>query len=654
MKKKSVLALIAFSMLGTWSAQAREIGVDEAMQVARSFASSHGVRMSASPLRLVNQANTATGVAYYVFAPEKGPGYTIVSGNDVAEPVIGYSEAGIFDQSRMPDGMRFMLDYYRQEIENAVANGYIPDETPRQSTSKRNIAPLCPTLWDQDAPYWNLCPTKSGMRTYTGCVATAMAQAVYVFKYPEKSKGTAVWNNSTVSFNRTYQWDNMLLDYSSGYTTAQGNAVAELMVDLGKSVDMDYGNAYDGGSGAMTDMVPAALVNNFSYDKACAYSQADNWSITDWNDIMYYQLEQGWPVIYGGFGTGYNGGHQFMCDGYRESDYFHINWGWGGMSDGYFKLSALKPGTQGAGGNTSDFSTGCDAVYFVRPPMEGSEMQTQISCRGNFVMGTSTSSGTTFRVTNGKIWTTTCNAFINLGGFTFRAEMGVRLINADDPSKAYTVASTSGLVNFSKWSYKLASFQVKLGNLPDGTYYVFPVSKAEGKDYWERVKCPRDKQQYVQLIVTGGNVVSTTPTTPLYIPVNTLYMAAADSVEINKTMYMNPIVIPNNGNNPALRFKSSNPAIATVDSITGLVKGMGLGNCEIMATTTDGSLITAKTALKVIEDTGVGSIADAGEDVPVNVYSITGVLVARGMKVSEINNLQPGIYIAGGRKYIVR
>lgn len=653
MKRLSLLALAAI-LLGVLNTQAREIGLDEALQTAKSFATTQGARMSAAPLKLVSQASTATGVAYYVFAPESGSGYTIVSGNDVAEPILGFSENGKFDLNNMPENMRFMLDYYRSEIEHAVATGYTPNPTPaKRSMNMVNIEPLCKTTWDQEAPYWNLCPTKSGSRCYTGCVATAMAQAAYVYKYPAQSKGSAVWNNTTVTFNRTYDWDNMLLSYSGSYTSAQGTAVAELMVDMGKSVDMDYGNYWDGGSGANTDMVPGALVNNFSYDKACAYSQASDWSIEAWNELMYYQLMNGWPVIYGGFGTGYNGGHQFMCDGYRVGDYFHINWGWSGMSDGYFKLTALRPGSQGAGGNTSDFSTGCDAVYFFRPPVEGSEMQTEVTCRGNFTMSASTSNGTTFRVTNGKIWTQTCNGFINVGGFSFTATMGVRLINVDDPSKAYTVSSGTQ-TTFNKWSNILSTFTVKLNDIPDGTYYCFPVSKASTKDYWERCPTPRDRQAYCQLSINGGDVISMTPTSPLYNPVTNLYMASLDSVKKNDILHLNPVVIPSNATNTALRFRSTNPNIAKVDSITGVVVGVEPGTCEIYATTTDGSMITVKTTMIVKDNGAVGEITDMDANAEVDVYTITGILVRRAMPLTEIQNLPSGIYIAGGKKYYVR
>lgn len=46
------------------------------------------------------------------------------------------------------------------------------------------------------------------------------------------------------------------------------------------------------------------------------------------------ELESNRPVIYSGNNS--EGGHAFICDGYKEDEAFHINWGWGGISNGYF------------------------------------------------------------------------------------------------------------------------------------------------------------------------------------------------------------------------------------------------------------------------------------------------------------------------------
>ena len=63
-----------------------------------------------------------------------------------------------------------------------------------------------------------------------------------------------------------------------------------------------------------------------------------------------------------------------MCDGYDTGDYFHINWGWGGMSNGYFLITALNPTVQGTGGSSSGYNIGQDMLIGLRRPVEGSEI----------------------------------------------------------------------------------------------------------------------------------------------------------------------------------------------------------------------------------------------------------------------------------------
>ena len=57
--------------------------------------------------------------------------------------------------------------------------------------------------------------------------------------------------------------------------------------------------------------------------------------------MIYKELTCSRPVIYLGFSG--KGGHAFICDGCDGEGFYHINWGWGGQCDGFFKLSELTP-----------------------------------------------------------------------------------------------------------------------------------------------------------------------------------------------------------------------------------------------------------------------------------------------------------------------
>ena len=80
----------------------------------------------------------------------------------------------------------------------------------------------------------------------TGCVATAMAMILKYHEYPVKGKSTHSYRTSSgivCSFdygNTIFDWDDMLPQYEGNYTTAQANAVAQLMSACGIAVDMEY------------------------------------------------------------------------------------------------------------------------------------------------------------------------------------------------------------------------------------------------------------------------------------------------------------------------------------------------------------------------------------------------------------------------------
>ncbi|MDE6402800.1 MAG: C10 family peptidase, partial [Muribaculaceae bacterium] len=210
--------------------------------------------------------------------------------------------------------------------------------------------------------------------TYTGCVATSMAQVMHYWQYPEKGTGTVTYTAETLqkklSLNfsqKKFDWDNMLPTYIEGqYNQVQADAVAYLMKACGYAVHMEYGID---SSGALAMDVRNAMYKYFNYDGNMKYTLRCLYSTDEWYEMMYTNLKDVGPVIYGG-GSMLGGGHSFVCDGYdKETNMFHFNWGWTGMSNGYFSLDALNPEALGTGGGTGGgYNFTQDAVFGIQPP----------------------------------------------------------------------------------------------------------------------------------------------------------------------------------------------------------------------------------------------------------------------------------------------
>ena len=382
MLRRAVLLMVLFAM-SSFSVYADEVTAADALQKAQAFANSHFARKGGAPKSKPASQIKALGQVsgLYVFGMSDAGGFVIVSNDDRTTPILGYSDSGTIDPNNMPDNMRAWLQGYAEEIAWLRANGTNEaTQTNRTNRAARaEVSPLMDTKWNQDSPYNDLCPVydANGSRSATGCVATAYAQVMYYTETTHRNTTTTTTAEIPGYTTKTKKiempaipegtiinWSNMVTDYSVTTTEEQDNAVANLMLLCGCAVQMNYN--YE--SGAYTKDVATALKTYFGYAATTQYVSRSCYTYANWIDLIYNELSQGRPVVYSGQST--DRGHEFVCDGYQyvEGDLFHINWGWGGSSDGYFVLSVLNPDEQGIGGSPSSsaFTIGQEAVIGIQ------------------------------------------------------------------------------------------------------------------------------------------------------------------------------------------------------------------------------------------------------------------------------------------------
>lgn len=414
MKKTFLLVLLVSLAVGLFAA---ERTVEDAAAIAAQFTNNQpslrqaGVApRTAATMQLAHKCMkiNSTEPAYYVFNQGNDAGFIIVSGDDRTEDVLVYAEQGSFNPEKVNPNFRFWLNRLQEQVSAANDDNAVDKVTPRKAVNVTAIGPLLKNdkgqeiTWDQEDPYWNQCPMnlwRTSTHCLTGCVATAMAQIMYKWRYPEKGTGShsytwdccktmdeETWEclnprSQTLSqdFSTvTFDWDNMLPSYyGKSATTAQKNAVATLMYCCGIAAEMQYGDATVGGSGAFTDMMGDGITKYFGYkaDKFITTYTIDEYGESAFEPAEYgvttakieqyfnADLEAGRPIIMGGEDT--DGGHEFVCDGRNTNGYFHINWGWEGDGNCYCKLSALKPS-----GYSYNFSTNIDAMIGVEPDQQ--------------------------------------------------------------------------------------------------------------------------------------------------------------------------------------------------------------------------------------------------------------------------------------------
>lgn len=294
-------------------------------------------------------------------------GFVIVSANDNAFPIIGYSFDEDILSNQLPESLQEYLNLVSNQIIQATSQKqsdynniwYKIENEPltKTSYSENAVAPLLNLYWDQGVPYNNYCPPNShgpGGHCVTGCVATAMAQAMKYWNYPEHGKGfkTFIWSDiDTIDYENTYyRWSQMTPSANS----QSGDAIAELMYHCGVSVNMNYG---PDGSSSYTEWVPDAMKDYFRYHPSIRFKQRSKFTDYDWDILIRDELNFRRVVIYSGSGTG---GHAFVCDGYQDTCFYHFNWGWSGYANGYYYYNDLTPGS-------NDFSYGQGAVVRIMP-----------------------------------------------------------------------------------------------------------------------------------------------------------------------------------------------------------------------------------------------------------------------------------------------
>ncbi len=365
-----LLLLVISSVFG------KSVTPEQATQVAKNFYYERLSHDQAVPYEKIGILNSSTvldnnQVIYYVFnmVPK---GFVLVSGEDNIVPVIGYSFEGYFGTEEQPvqlkDWMKNVGDQVRYHAERqSEATAAIRSDWDRLSSTdpgvlrslkgSKSIDPLLSSTWNQGTLYNELCPQDAagpGGRVWAGCVATAMAQVMFYYRFPATGVGQHGFNSNygylSANFgNTTYKWDEMLLSIQTSNL-----AVATLIYHCGVAVDMGYSPS---GSGAYSWDAADALINYFKYSPQTRVEEKDNYSDAAWAALLKDQLDNKMPMYYHGFGSG---GHAFNVDGYQDNDYFHFNWGWSGSYNGYFFLTNLNPG-----GN--DFTYGQGAIVDMYP-----------------------------------------------------------------------------------------------------------------------------------------------------------------------------------------------------------------------------------------------------------------------------------------------
>ena len=362
---------------------AAPVDPEKALEIANDFWASKVSLKKSMQFKLVpaegalkassRTASSKENDAYYVFTEAQSNGFVIVSGDDRLNPIVGYSTSAV--SGEMPPALTAWLGEYSEYV-NDVRAGKVVTVQRNARQASAAIEPMLVTAWDQDKPYNNMCPIlENGKRGYTGCGNTATAQVMRFHKWPASPIADVEWESNITGEtefcelkSHVYDWDNMLYNYKSEYSEAQGNAVALLMADLGKATQSQY---MPGMTGNISPDIAYALVHVFNYSPELFIAERNNYTYEEYIALIRENLSNRQPIVYCGYGQDFNGGHGFVCDGIDENDLLHIDWGWNGIFNGYFDMAIMEPEGNGIGGFSDRYNLSQHAIVNIKPRAEG-------------------------------------------------------------------------------------------------------------------------------------------------------------------------------------------------------------------------------------------------------------------------------------------
>ncbi|MBR5684635.1 MAG: C10 family peptidase [Muribaculaceae bacterium] len=504
MKKFFTLLFVLCLAMASSTAWAESVSESQARSIAEGFMSSHA--MPSATLKMATRAPrmgtpSSDKAAYYVFNNERG-GYVIVAGDDRAPAVLGYSDKDCFDPQNVPDALQELLEGYTAQME-ALDRGAQP-VTMRSSGSA--IRPLVTAQWSQNAPYNTLLPLlpNGSTQAVAGCVATAMAQVLYYWKQPAQVT-TAIPAYTSTNYSIympelepvDFNWDAMQDTYLNNDTESEAAlAAARLTLYCAQSVQMNF---LYGSSGAKASDIPTALSTYFDFKASSHCEYRENYTTQGWADYIYNELAEGRPVIYSGSKA--SSGHAFICDGYNGEGMFHINWGWNGMSNGYYLLNVLNPDQQGTGAANEAYGYiyGQYIVAGIEPGEDYSEFAlTAGDVALNGAVTTRASSTEYFKAT-------VTGRFYNYTGQEMGVSFGWGLY--DGETLLSTLDSSNGILP-SGYCFSTVNKELSFGrNITSGTYRIVPIYSMMYFTNWH--PCKGADVNYIEVTIDGNTCTVT-------------------------------------------------------------------------------------------------------------------------------------------------
>jgi len=509
-----VLSTLLLLLCLGYASFGKKIDESTAKTIGSNFLISKGINGVQSPsdlTRVYAATSTVTGnliTDYYVFNINNHNGFIMVSGDDLIEPILAYSNEASFNFDAISPEAKLWIEGYQNQIayvigHNLPAQAGVADQWNELKTPFNNIgartttvSPLLATTWDQ-APYYNIfCPGTGSNKSVTGCVATAMAQVMKFWNWPTVGTGAHSYTTSTMSYSMSADFGNTVYNWAGmpNSLTSNNAAVGTLMLHAGISVNMNYTSTESGAfvisleSPYSANCAEFALKTYFHYKPTLQgiprFGEPSGTpgpiAQATWISMIEAELNAGRPVIYSGSSTT-AGGHCWVCDGYNSSNQMHFNWGWSGTGpDGYYSVNAIAPPVLGIGGGGGNFNNDQCIIIGIQPD------SFPASSTGNLKMLAHLDCPTNSQMTYNSSFTVTAKV-LNTGSTTYSGDFCVQLFDKNNNMMGTVQTITGQTITAGDSTASLTFSSTGMLQMIPGLYGLMLMYRPSGSTTWTAV-----------------------------------------------------------------------------------------------------------------------------------------------------------------------
>ncbi len=344
----------------------------QATQVAQNHLNKYNRNQTHSILNFLELKSDSISLAFvFNLFPN---GYIVISSNMDLPTIPAYSyesDFGALNQSNplfimLKNDLISQMEYCKSndsefEIHNRQkwtallnTNSYLDKDEFQQWPTDRDGWLL--TNWTQTAPFSNFCPMDpvTSQRSYAGCPATAMSQILNFHKtingihftdsddYFHNYAGRQYYidddfaSNGFPSFPDLNKYLDTLQNHWNIGTTLTNNDKAALTFACGIAATQVYTSE---GSGTFSVSQALDAYQRFGCTSSVLIQPDDEELI----NRMAQNIKDTLPIHLAVVDEGWTTGHNVVVDGYNSDGYFHLNFGWGGSSNGWYLLPQEMP-----------------------------------------------------------------------------------------------------------------------------------------------------------------------------------------------------------------------------------------------------------------------------------------------------------------------